>query len=81
VVPAVGGSSPLAHPSGIPWSLVDPDGVTDLGINEIAARFEEVDARPGLGALGIHCVDQIEELGPALAGVRRESSVALRRRA
>jgi hypothetical protein len=36
--------------------LVDPDGVTDLGINEIAARFEELDARPGLGALGIHCV-------------------------
>jgi methylmalonyl-CoA mutase cobalamin-binding domain/chain len=27
-----------------------------------------VDARPGLGALGIQCVDQIEELGPLLAG-------------
>jgi methylmalonyl-CoA mutase cobalamin-binding domain/chain len=26
-----------------------------------------VDARPGLAALGIHCVDRIEQLGPALA--------------
>jgi methylmalonyl-CoA mutase cobalamin-binding subunit len=29
-----------------------------------------VDARPRLGALGIHCVDEIEQLGPALAGAR-----------
>ena len=29
-----------------------------------------VDARPGLGTLGIHCVDEIEQLGPALAAVR-----------
>jgi methylmalonyl-CoA mutase cobalamin-binding domain/chain len=29
-----------------------------------------VDARPGLAALGIRCVDEIEQLGPALAAVR-----------
>ena len=30
-----------------------------------------VDARPGLAALGVGCVDEIEQLGPALAAVRR----------
>jgi methylmalonyl-CoA mutase cobalamin-binding domain/chain len=29
-----------------------------------------VDARPGLRTLGIRCVDEIEQLGPALAAVR-----------
>jgi methylmalonyl-CoA mutase cobalamin-binding domain/chain len=36
-----------------------------------------VDARAGLGALGIRCVDEIEQLGPALAGVRRLSARAI----
>jgi hypothetical protein len=33
-----------------------------------------VDARPGLAALGIRCVDEIEQLGPALAAVRRPAA-------
>jgi methylmalonyl-CoA mutase cobalamin-binding subunit len=36
-------------------------------LNEDAGDDLPVDARPGLAALGIHCVDAIEELGAVLA--------------
>lgn len=40
-------------------------------LNEDAGGPLPIDARPGLAALGIQCVDTIEQLGPALAGAIR----------
>ena len=51
----------------------DPAVIFGGRLNEDAGAALPVDARPGLAALGIRCVDEIEDLGPVLAAVRHFS--------
>ena len=54
-------------------AALDPEIAVIFGgvLNEDDGGSLPVDARPGLAALGIACVDDIEQLGPALAAVGR----------
>jgi len=52
----------------------DPAVIFGGVLNEDEGGPLPVDARPGLIALGIRCIDEIEELGPALSSGRRRGT-------